>query len=170
MRVNFLLSEVATGLRRNLAMTIAMILTTAVSLCFFGTGVLVARQIGKMKKLYSDKLEVSVYLQDGITPGQLTGLRDGLQSSPEVKSVQYMSKDQALARFRVLFKSNPDLVANATADDLPATYLVQLKDPQRYPSINQEFHSPPGVSGCGNHSQVRQRVVADFGDVANLRS
>src|SRR5260370_10391043 len=113
MRVNFLLSEVATGLRRNLAMTIAMILTTAVSLCFFGTGLLVAKQIDKMKQLYFDKLEVSVYLQDGITPAQLTGLRDGLQSSPAVKSVQYMSKEQALAPFRVLLKSHPHLVAKA---------------------------------------------------------
>ena len=42
MRVNFVLSEVATGLRRNLTMTVAMILTTAISLGLMGTGILIA--------------------------------------------------------------------------------------------------------------------------------
>ena len=63
MRVNFVLSEVAAGLRRNLTMTVAMILTTAISLGLMGTGLLIARMIGDMKEIYCDKVEVSIYLR-----------------------------------------------------------------------------------------------------------
>ena len=75
MRANFVLSEVATGLRRNLAMTVAMIITTAISLCFFGAGLLVAEQIGEMRALYYDKLQVSIYLKDDITRPQREALQ-----------------------------------------------------------------------------------------------
>ena len=58
MRVNFVLSEVATGLRRNLTMTVAMILTTAISLGLMGTGLLIAGMISDMKEIYYDKVQV----------------------------------------------------------------------------------------------------------------
>ena len=62
MRVNFVLSEVATGLRRNLTMTVAMILTTAISLGLMGTGLLIAGMISEMKGIYYDKVQVSIFL------------------------------------------------------------------------------------------------------------
>ena len=43
MRFGFLINEVLTGLRRNVTMTIAMILTTAISIGLFGGGLLVVR-------------------------------------------------------------------------------------------------------------------------------
>src|SRR5690349_13644147 len=67
MRASFVLSEVLTGLRRNLTMTIAMILTTAVSLALLGEGLLVVRMIDKTQALYQDKLEVSIYLNNDVS-------------------------------------------------------------------------------------------------------
>ena len=64
MRVNFVLSEVATGLRRNLTMTVAMIITTAISLGLMGTGLLIAGMITEMKEIYYDKVQVSIFLAD----------------------------------------------------------------------------------------------------------
>src|SRR3954470_8551115 len=145
MRMNFVFSEVAAGLRRNLTMTIAMIMTTAISLGFFGAGLLVANQIGEMKELYYDKLEVSIYLADTITPQQEKAVSTQLGSSPEVASFQHLTKDQAYDRFKRLFRGNPQLVAQATPEDLPATYLVRMKDPERYTVLAQQF--PPGKGG-----------------------
>src|SRR5215207_3519082 len=99
MRMNFVFTEVAAGLRRNLTMTIAMIMTTAISLGFFGAGLLVANQIGDMKELYYDKLEVSVYLQDTITAPQKKAVEAQLTASPEVETFQFLTKDQAFERF-----------------------------------------------------------------------
>ena len=70
MRVNFVLSEVATGLRRNLTMTVAMILTTAISLGLMGTGLLIAGMISDMKEIYYDKVQVSIFLADDVTDEQ----------------------------------------------------------------------------------------------------
>ena len=62
MRAGFLLSEVRIGLRRNLTMTFAVIVTTAISLSLLGIGLLSNAQVGAMKDYWYDKIEVSVFL------------------------------------------------------------------------------------------------------------
>ncbi|MFM8896793.1 MAG: ABC transporter permease, partial [Actinomycetales bacterium] len=62
MRATFVASEVGNGLRRNLTMTIAVIITVAVSLGLFGVSLLVRAQVSTMKDFWYDKVEVSIFL------------------------------------------------------------------------------------------------------------
>jgi cell division transport system permease protein len=168
MRMNFVFSEVAAGLRRNLTMTIAMIMTTAISLGFFGAGLLVANQIGEMKELYYDKLEVSIYLNDDITAPQKAAVNTQLEASPEVASFQFLTKEQAYERFKKLFRGNPQLIEQATKDDLPATYLVRMKDPERYTVLAQQFPAGKGgVDQVQGQSEVLDRIFSLFNGVRN---
>jgi cell division transport system permease protein len=145
MRVNFVLSEVATGLRRNLTMTVAMILTTAISLGLMGTGLLIWHMIDDMKAIYYDKVQVAIFLSDGVTDQQRSAIETQLKESPEVKSYLYESKDEAFKRFQQQFSQQPDLIQNTPADALPESFRVELKNPERYPVIAQEF--PNGQNG-----------------------
>jgi cell division transport system permease protein len=157
MRVNFVLSEVATGLRRNLTMTVAMILTTAISLGLMGTGLLIAGMISDMKEIYYDKVQVSIFLADGVTDEQRTAIESRLESSPEVQSYIYESKDEAFERFQQQFSQQPELVENTPADALPESFRVELVNPERYEVIKAEF--PAGAEGV---DQVRDE--GDFLD------
>jgi cell division transport system permease protein len=145
MRVNFVLSEVAAGLRRNLTMTVAMILTTGISLGLMGTGLLIANMIGDMREIYYDKIQVSIYLADGITDPQRDAIAAQLDSSPEVKNYIYESKADAYARFTQQFQEQPALIANTPEDALPESFRVELKNPQRYQVIATQF--PNGQNG-----------------------
>ena len=62
MRLQFILSEIWIGLRRNLSMTVSVVLVTMVSLLFFGFGLLAQRQVDTMKDYWYDKVEVSIFL------------------------------------------------------------------------------------------------------------
>jgi len=157
MRVNFVLSEVATGLRRNMTMTVAMILTTAISLGLMGTGLLIAGMISDMKEIYYDKVQVSIFLADDVTDEQRAGIESRLDSSPEVKSYIYESKDEAFERFQQQFSQQPELVENTPADALPESFRVELVNPERYEVIAAEF--PSGENGV---DQVRDE--GDFLD------
>jgi cell division transport system permease protein len=157
MRVNFILSEVTTGLRRNLTMTVAMILTTAICLGLGGTGLLIYNMISEMKQIYYDKVQVSIFLADGVTDQQRTAIKEQLQHSPEVKNFIYESKAEAYARFKEQFKQQPELVQNTPQDALPESFRVELVNPERYQVIAQEF--PNGKNGV---DQVR-----DEGDFLN---
>jgi cell division transport system permease protein len=145
MRVNFVLSEVATGLRRNLTMTVAMILTTAISLGLMGTGLLIAGMISEMKDIFYDKVQVSIFLSNDVTEEQRAAIEEQLDASPEVKSYLYESKEEAYARFQQQFAQQPELVENTPEDALPESFRVELVNPERYPVIAEEF--PDGQNG-----------------------
>jgi cell division transport system permease protein len=145
MRVNFVLSEVATGLRRNLTMTVAMILTTAISLGLMGTGLLIASMINEMKGIYYDKVQVSIFLADEVTDEQRSAIESELESSPEVKNFIYESKEEAYERFQQQFSQQPELVQNTPPDALPESFRVELVNPERYAVIAAEF--PNGENG-----------------------
>jgi cell division transport system permease protein len=157
MRVNFVLSEVATGLRRNLTMTVAMILTTAISLGLMGTGLLIAGMISDMKEIYYDKVQVSIFLAEDVTDEQRSAIESELESSQEVKSFIYESKEEAFERFQQQFSQQPELVENTPPDALPESFRVELVNPERYEVIKAEF-----PAGTGGVDQVRDE--GDFLD------
>lgn len=157
MRANFVLSEVRTGLRRNLTMTIAMVLTTAISLGLLGAGLLIAREISQTKQIYYNKIEVSVFLRDTATTAQKNAIEAKLKASPEVQTVAYETKAEAYKRFKKLFSEQQSLVSQTPPSDLPASFRVKLKNPEHYPIIAREF--PSNQNGVD--------VVQDDGSVLN---
>ena len=145
MRVNFVLSEVVTGLRRNLTMTVAMILTTGISLGLMGTGLLIANMISDMKEIYYDRVQVSIYLADDVTDDQRTAIQTQLTASPEVADVIYETKAEAYQRFQQQFSQQPALIENTPEDALPESFRVELVNPERYSVIAAAF--PDGQNG-----------------------
>ncbi|HSV64915.1 MAG TPA: permease-like cell division protein FtsX [Mycobacteriales bacterium] len=167
MRANFVLSEVTTGLRRNLTMTIAMVITTAISLGFFGAALLVTHEVGAMKDVYFDKLQISVFLRDDVKPDQRTVLEGQLRDSAEVKTVEYVSKEQSYERFKRLFAANKAIVDITKPADLPAAFLVRLNQPERYAVIQQQFAAAPGVLEVQSENQILDRIFNLFNGIRN---
>jgi cell division transport system permease protein len=175
MRASFVFSEVVTGLRRNVTMTIAMMLTTAVSLAMLGGGLLAVRTIDKMKSNFLADVEVSVYLTDDISAGDKNctqslcqSLRTSLQSNNGVESVVFENRDQAFDRFKKIFESQPELVALTGPESLPASLHVKLKDPDRSDAIVQEYVGKPGVRKVDDQKKFLDRVFNAFNGVRNM--
>lgn len=156
MRASFVLSEIGIGLRRNLTMTIAGVVTVAISLAIFGAGLLAQRQVSAMKDFWYDKVEVSMYLcGDGskgancngsaVTAEQRNALVTDVTNNPLVAKVYYESQQQAYENFKRQFKGSPDLVQNVTPDALPESIRVKLKDPTKYAELASAFQDSPGV-------------------------
>ncbi|MFD9894410.1 permease-like cell division protein FtsX [Amycolatopsis sp. NPDC058986] len=175
MRASFVFSEVLTGLRRNVTMTIAMILTTAVSLAMLGGGLLAVRTLDKMKANFMADVEVSVYLTDDISANDKNcaqqlcqSLRQKLQSSAGVESVVFENRDQAFDRFKKIFESQPELVALTGPESLPASLHVKLKDPDRSEVIVKEYTGQPGVRKVDDQKKFLDRVFNAFNGARNL--
>ena len=156
MRASFVLSEIGIGLRRNLTMTIAGVVTVAISLGIFGAGLLAQRQVNAMKDFWYDKVEVSMYLcGDGskgancngsaVTEEQRQQLLADVGNNPLVAKVYYESQQQAYENFKNQFKNSQDLVDNVTPDALPESLRVKLKDPTKYEDFASAFQDSPGV-------------------------
>ena len=155
MRARFLLGEVGIGLKRNFTMTIAVIVTVAISLSLLGIGLLSNSQVNAMKDYWYDKIEVSVFLCGSlsespscsagiISSAQRLQIQNELQKMPVVDTVYYESQSQAYSRFQERFKDSA-IAQNVTADQLPESFRVKLKDPQQFPVIVSAFSGRPGI-------------------------
>jgi cell division transport system permease protein len=168
MRATFILSEIGIGLRRNLTMTLAMIITTGVSLAFLGAAVLFNQQVNVSKDFWYDKVEVSVFLcgdvsnapscaGGAITQTQRDQIRSDLEKMPQVQKIYYESKQEAYKRFKQQFKSSA-IVDNVTAEQMPESFRVKLTNPEQYPIIASAFIGRDGIEQV----QDQKALLAKF--------
>jgi cell division transport system permease protein len=167
-RWKYVLTEVLTGLWRNVTMTVAMIITMAVSLTMLGASLLLYLQVNDMRDFYYDKIEVSIFLKADITQDQRSSLQNDLQNDALVQSVIYESKEQAYQRFTTQFRDAPDLVAATKPDSLPESFRVKLKDPKKVQALSDEFRSRDGISEIVDQQELLKKVFAILGALQNL--
>ena len=155
MRAKFVAKEVGIGLRRNLTMTFAVMITVAISLTLLGIGLLANSQVKVMKDYWYDKIEVSIFLcgslsdspscaKGVITSDQKVAIQRDLQALPVVDEVFYENQSQAFNRFQERFKGSA-IAQNVTPDQLPESFRVKLKDPTKFAVIESAFSGRPGV-------------------------
>jgi cell division transport system permease protein len=154
-RAKFVMSEVGIGLRRNLTMTFAVMITVAISLSLLGIGLLANSQVRVMKDYWYDKIEVSIFLCGSLSEGASCGkgvitqeqkidIQKDLQTLPVVAEVYYESQAEAFKRFGERFKGSA-IAQNVTADQLPESFRIKLKDPTKFAVIESAFAGRPGV-------------------------
>jgi cell division transport system permease protein len=156
MRSNFVFQEIWIGLRRNLTMTVALVVVVAISLSLLGTGLLFYKQVDSTRTYWQSKVEISVYLctadspnpscHGAVTSAQQAQIQQTLTSMPQVEHVYYQSQQQAYAQFRQYFSSDQSYVSTVQQGDIPASFEVKLKDPAAdYGIVSSAVNGAPGV-------------------------
>lgn len=158
MRFAFVANEVGIGLWRNFSMTVSVVIVTAVSLFFFGSGLLFQRQVDQIEEFTYDNIQISMFLcgaasdATSCTGGEVTAEQkaaieadlEGAELGPYVEEWFFESKQQAYDRFIVQFEGSA-LVENLTVDQLPESYRVRLIDPQDSEVVVAYFAGRAGV-------------------------
>jgi cell division transport system permease protein len=168
MRLRYVLSEVMVGLWRNVTMTVAMIITLAVSLTMLGASALMFLQVNAMKDAYYDKIEVSIFLTGDVQPEQRANLENQLKEDPLVKTYYYESKEEAYEKFKKLFADAPDLVKAVKSDGLPESFRVQLKDPEKFQEVSNRYATSEGVEEIIDQQKLLSRLFGIVGSVQTL--
>jgi cell division transport system permease protein len=172
-RFQFMLSEIGQGLRRNLSMTISVILVTTVSLLMLGVGLLAQKQVSVMKEYWYDRVQVSIFLcgKDSdktkatcasgevsqAQKDQILAELQGAQLKPYVAQVFYESKQEAYQHLKERLK---DLADNVTPDQLPESYRVRLNHPEQYEVVSDAFRGQPGVDTVQDDNIILDRLFA----------
>lgn len=137
MSVTYVLRESLRGMARNLTMTLALVITTSISLALLATGFLVANMTERTKDIYLDRVEVMIQLDEDTSANDpdcveeaCAEVRSELEAIDGVDSITYRSREQSFERFVEVFEyTDPVLVAETSPDALPAAFHVRLADP-----------------------------------------
>jgi cell division transport system permease protein len=172
MRFRHIFSETFSGLRQNLTMTLAVVMTMWVSLSLFGAGLLANQQVELMKGRWYDKIEISVFLctavtrgeqcepGQGVTQAQKNAIQATLEANPEVApgGVFFESKQQAYEEFQKAYEGNP-IQDSLTVDEMQESFRVKLKNPEEYEGV---VSSVVGLKGVQTVQDLRRYLDPFF--------
>ena len=144
-RLAYFTRETLISLRRNLLMTIAGVMTVAVSLFLFGGILLVSRTVDHGTNKWKHGVELEIFMQVKASDKQIHAVGEQLKSNPNVKSFRFLNHQDAYNEFKKLFADQPVLVENETPAGLPTSYRVTPSSPQFTSEIGAEFQNVPGV-------------------------
>jgi cell division transport system permease protein len=163
LKIGYFVKEASTNLRRNKLMTVAAILTAAVSLLLLGGVLTLGSFVRSIAGELENEVEVSVFLVDEITPDQQTDIKTTLDDLEVVSNVDYVTKDQAYEEFKKLYQDQPALWENITPDVLPASFRVRLTDPDRVDVIRSKLEANPSVEEIADQRETVERLVSFTG-------
>lgn len=93
-----------------------------------------------------DVSDVSIFLTADITESQRADLDAALRVDPFVRDLRYESREEAYARFKELWQSDPDMTRGVSGDALPESFRIRLADPSEYPAFAARFQDRDGVA------------------------
>ncbi len=126
----YFLKESFNSFKKNWVISMAAITTVALSLLVVGFFMLVAFTVNNWMKMTEQKVEVIVFLNEGVPAESVEALQSEIMSWGEVKTVTYVSKEQALERLKQQFKDT-DMLKMIDTNPLPESLEVSLKNPQK---------------------------------------
>ncbi|NUR01231.1 MAG: ABC transporter permease [Streptomyces sp.] len=172
MRAQFVLSEIGVGLRRNLTMTFAVIISVALSLALTGGALLANKQVDSMKGYWYGKVQVTLYMcnkadstttpscaKGAVTDDQKNQILADLNKLPIVQKVYYESAEEAYKHYKEQFKNSP-LASSITPDQMQENYRVKLKDPTKFAVVASEFSGRPGVQSVEDQRKVLENLFS----------
>ena len=159
-KFSYVLKNTLLNMRRSPLLVFATIIAVLVS-SFLVFTTLSARSIVENNTLrWQNGIHVVVFLDDRVTTTAHKQLETSLEDYPEVRTVDYFSKPEAEEEFKVLFKDQPELLAEVDYEILPASLRINLNDPSNYKLIIERLEGNPAVKEIRTSGEAIERLLS----------
>lgn len=132
------------NLGRNLTLAVAAIAVMVITLTIILTSFITSQTFDNTITQITDRIDISVYLKDEVGAAKRDEVINQFKALQNVKSVEFVSKDQALEDYKSANQDKPDLLAaiSQTDNPLPASLRIKPNDPNRIEEIRTFIESP----------------------------
>tara|TARA_Y100000022_G_scaffold134225_1_gene116616 strand:- start:475 stop:1350 length:876 start_codon:yes stop_codon:yes gene_type:complete len=159
-KFSYVLKNTLLNMRRTPLLVFATIIAVLVS-SFLVFTTLSARSIVENNTLrWQNGVHIVVFLDDRVTTTAHKQLEESLESYPEVRTVEYFSKLEAEEEFKVLFKDQPELLAEVDYEILPSSLRINLNDPSDYILIIERLEGNPAVKEIRSSGEAIERLLS----------
>lgn len=147
--LGYSLQEALIELWRNRLVNLVSIATIAVSLFILGIFASLSANLSRVLAGWSNKVQLTLYLQDQTGAAERQALEELLGARPEVASYEFISKEEAVRRFQAYFTELEALPGMLESNPFPASYEIQIAAGHRSPEVvgklSAELGRRPGV-------------------------
>jgi cell division transport system permease protein len=141
--------------------------TIGVALFVLGGFLLVTTNLDRLSTAWSSTAELSVYLKDDVTPAERTAIEAAVSNSDAASSHQYVSKSDALARFKQTFGDLASGIDSTDENPLPASIEVRLRSgpgaDARVDNLAAKLRQLPGTADVRYDRQWLSRLLTVIG-------
>jgi cell division transport system permease protein len=156
-KLRFFLGEVITNFTRNAGMQFTAIGTVAVTIVLLGAFLFVRDTIQTFGAGVLSQIEIAVYLKDDVDDAKARELASKFASDPRIASATYVPKKDGLKRMKaVLGDIDTSLL---TANPLPNSYHVRVKDPDSVPNVARWIGKDPRVAKTDYAADTVQKLL-----------
>ena len=181
MQLRYVFTELRQGLRRNLSMHLAVVLTLLVSLTLVGVGVLLYQEANKTADQWGSELQITVFLCNGTTDAtpscvgpatdaQKQAIEKVLHDNDNVSSFRLESQQEAYERIQHLNVpassfTGPDPAIKVS--DMPESYWITMKDPHKASQIKESVQGLDGVSSVQDLHNIMGSILGTIDKLRN---
>ena len=174
-RPKYFFGETFSSFRKNFLMFFTAITTVAITLFIVGFFIIIVYDIQGVLSSIKNQVEIAVYLKDNVTDELKTYLENEIKGWDEISQVNFVSKDQALEKFK---KENEgsEILKEIQGNPLPASFELELKSPEKVEQVALRFMDKDGnfIEGVDeviygqNYVQKLFSITAIVGTIAFL--
>lgn len=169
LRVDYLAKETGNNLVRNPTLTVATVLSVAVSLALLGSSLLIGRGVEGFNSRFKDGVEFIVWMNPEATPDNIESVRYFLDAYPTIERVNYVNQDATFAEFQAYYSEQPEVLDLVEPAQLPTSFRVtpRVADLGNIRAIGDEIVTLPGVSGV-DYAEEYIKQLNEFTSSASL--
>jgi len=159
--VEYFIREAFSSLRHNGLMSIASVSTVALSLLILGMFLIMVLNLNHMASTLESQVQISVYLQDGLNDRDTREIGTRITKIPGVVQVNFVSKDQALTRFKQrLGEQQGILTVLGDTNPLPDAFEVKVDKPENVKPVAQAAGKLKGVENARFGQEIIEQLFA----------
>ena len=162
LKLDYVVRETTSNLRRNVTLTFAAIVTVGVSLALFGSALLLQAGVDNVSARWEDGIELIVFVQRDITEEQTAALTQAFDENPQVDDYDFVDLEESQAEARRLFERNDAMLQRIEEDDdlVPASYRIRptTAETEIIDNLGLQFAELPGVRRTTSSSDAVQTV------------
>lgn len=164
-KLEYVARETGTNLKRNFTITLATVMTVAVSLALVGASLMAQQGVERATKRWQGNIEFIVFLNPGASQEQIDALETDLRGNPQIENISFVDKDMAYAEFKELFRDSPEMIESVTPEILPASFRVEPvdKSSEIVSALSEQYQTKPGVSEVVSATETI-RIVQRFSE------
>ncbi len=144
-RAAYVVSAAGQGFWRNPVMSLASTFTVTLMLLLFAFFLTTDRGLQAAVSVLESKVEIALFIDDNAKVSEILALKARIEADPAVSRVDYITKEQALARLQEIADRRKDfVVATIDTNPLPASLEVKLSDARQAKRFGDELRAEVG--------------------------
>ncbi|MEG2538606.1 MAG: permease-like cell division protein FtsX [Clostridium sp.] len=148
------------GIVRNRIMSIASIGTVAATLFIFGSVLMMALNLNNMVESVGEEIEIKVFVDKKLTQEQVKAMEPKIKAIPNIQSIKFETKDQALNKMKEQLGDQKDLAKGMEAKNpLPESYVIRVDAPENVEKVAEKLKTLEGVYKINDSKSTVQKIM-----------